>query len=107
MILVKRSRPPRSPADSAPTIFLTGSLVGPVMMRPRESVFTAVVNIRRSKGDSPEGLRIFRSNGAESVCSMGLALTRVIGRNTNHTATKPNDKATANNLILIVYYSRL
>ena len=53
MIFVKRSMPPRSPADSGPTIFFTGSLFGPVMMRPRESVFTAVSKRRNGSGASP------------------------------------------------------
>jgi hypothetical protein len=39
-------------------MFFTGSLVGPVMMRPRLSVLTAVMKIRSSSGDSPEVLRI-------------------------------------------------
>jgi len=73
MILVKRCNPARSPAASAPTMFLTGSLFGPVMIRPRESVLTAVVKIRRGSGDSPDGERIFRSNVADSSWSIWLA----------------------------------
>src|SRR5262249_19418151 len=74
MILVKRSSPPRSPADSTPTAFFTVSLVGPVMMRPRESVLTAVVKKRRLKGASGCGSRILRSKGADSVAWACLAL---------------------------------
>ena len=37
---------------------LTGSLVGPVMIRPLLSVFTAVVKNRSSNGDSAQVLRI-------------------------------------------------
>src|SRR2546423_2981033 len=55
MILVKRARPARSPAASAPTICLTGSLVGPVMICPRESVLTGVLKKRKGNGASAGG----------------------------------------------------
>src|SRR5262249_4827792 len=45
----------------------TGSLICPVMIRPWESVLTAVLKKRRSNGASPGGVRTFRSKGAESV----------------------------------------
>ena len=50
VILVKRCTPARPPADSAPTMFFTGSLFCPVITRPRESVLTGVGNMRRSIG---------------------------------------------------------
>ena len=39
---------------------LTGSLFGPVMMRPRESVFTGAVKSLSSSGDSgPTAAKVF------------------------------------------------
>src|ERR1051325_10023098 len=74
VILVKRSRPARMPADSAPTKFLTGSLLGPVMIRPRESVFTGPRNSLSSSGDSgPTAARMFCVNALESWRRRGLA----------------------------------
>lgn len=52
MIFVNRVNPARTPADSGPTMFFTGSLVGPVMIRPRESVLTAVEKKRSGRGAS-------------------------------------------------------
>ncbi len=68
MIFVNRSSPARTPADSAPTMFFTGSLCGPVMMRPRESVLTAVVKKRSSKGASGGVSKTCLWNAAEKVC---------------------------------------
>src|SRR5512140_218199 len=52
MIFVNRASPARIPADSGPTIFFTGSFVGPVMIHPRESVLTAVEKKRSGRGAS-------------------------------------------------------
>ena len=47
-------------------MFFTGSLVGPVMILPCESVLTAVVKNRRLNGASgPAGASTRRSNGLE------------------------------------------
>src|SRR3954462_8290192 len=89
MILVKRARPARLPAGSAPTIFLTGSLVGPVMMRPRESVLTAVSKKRSSKGASGGVSRIFRWKASEKVWfeRVASALLAPDGSHNAHAAT--------------------
>ena len=52
MIFVNRASPARMPAGSEPTIFFTGSFVGPVIIRPRESVLTAVEKKRSARGAS-------------------------------------------------------
>ena len=52
MIFVNLARPARIPADSGPTIFFTGSFVGPAIIRPRESVLTAVEKKRSARGAS-------------------------------------------------------
>src|SRR5262245_16621514 len=52
MIFVKRASPARVPAGSGPTMFFTWSFVGPVMIRPRESVLTAVEKKRSGRGAS-------------------------------------------------------
>lgn len=60
--------PARSPADSAPTRFLTGSSVGPVMIFPSEPVLTAVVKKRRWNGASGRAAASTRrSNGADRL----------------------------------------
>src|SRR5215510_14064056 len=46
------------------------------MMRPRESVFTAVVKKRRLKGASATGARTLRWNGADSVKPVWPAFVR-------------------------------
>src|ERR1044071_2848785 len=74
MIFVKRSSPARTPADSAPTMFLTGSLVGPVMISPLELVLTAVSNSRSSKGASGAVSRTLRWKAAEKVWLVRVAL---------------------------------
>src|SRR5215216_3101888 len=74
MILVKRSSPARTPADSAPTIVLTGSLVGPVMISPLELVLTAVSNSRSSKGASGAVSKTLRWKAAEKVWLVRVAL---------------------------------
>src|SRR5829696_8850220 len=73
MIFVKRSSPARTPADSAPTIVLTGSLVGPVMISPLELVLTAVSNRRSSKGASGAISRTLRWKAAEKVWLVRVA----------------------------------
>src|ERR1051325_3700959 len=85
MILVKRSRPARLPAGSAPTTGLTGSLVGPVMIRPRESVLTAVSKNRSSKGASGGVSKIFRWKASEKVWFERVAVTRE-APDANHSA---------------------
>src|ERR1044071_2424756 len=102
MILVKRWRPPRSPADSCPTTSLTGSLLGPVMMRPRESVFTAVVKKRRFKGASGNVERILRSNGAESVVMTGLA---IVWKSSAPNTIESASPATAYLVFLIMFFT--
>src|SRR4051812_6576469 len=104
MILVKRSRPALLPASSAPTIVLTGSLVGPVMMRPRESVLTAVSKKRSSKGASGGVSRIFRWKASEKVWFERVALARRapdINHNA-HAATAAHVKRTCSLLPMFV-----
>src|SRR5205085_3252168 len=75
MILVKRSMPARTPADSAPTSFLTGSDgSGPVMISPRELVLTAPLKKRKGKGDSgSEGARTCGTKDTEDRLFTGPA----------------------------------
>jgi hypothetical protein len=69
--------PARGPAASAPTSFFTGSLSGPVMMSPREFVFTAPVKKRRSNGASgSDGASTLRSNDATCI---GVARSKLNG----------------------------
>src|SRR5215212_6993582 len=80
MILVKRSSPARTPALSAPTMFLTGSLVGPVMISPLELVLTAVSNRRSSKGASGAISRTLRWKAAEKVWLARVALAEDVAK---------------------------
>src|SRR3954468_7797167 len=73
MILVKRSSPARVPALSAPTMCLTGSLAGPVMISLFELVLTAVSNRRSSKGASGAISSTLRWKAAEKVWLVRVA----------------------------------
>jgi hypothetical protein len=55
------------------TMFFTGSLLIPVMIWPRESVFTAVANMRKASGASLLVVMIWIANGADNCVR---ALTR-------------------------------
>src|ERR687890_434980 len=85
MILGKRSRRARTPAGSAPTMFLTGSLVGPVIICPFESVLTAVGKNLSSKGASGGVSRILRWKASEKVWFERVALT-LEAPESNHSA---------------------
>jgi hypothetical protein len=64
-------------------MFLTGSLVGPVMIRPLESVLTAVVKNLSWKGASGGVSKILRSKGAEKVWLIRVAPAEDV-RNKSH-----------------------
>src|ERR1044071_4579060 len=92
MIFVKRSSPARTPADSAPTTFLTGSLVGPVMISPLELVLTAVSNRRSSKGASGAISKTLRWKAAEKVWLVRVAVV-VVAAMSSHPAPAARKEA--------------
>src|SRR5215204_4830948 len=94
MILVKRSNPARTPADSAPTIFLTGSLVGPVMISPFELVLTAVSNRRSSKGASGAISNTLRWKAAEKVWLVRVALAAEVAKSSHPAPAARKEAAT-------------
>ena len=87
MIFVNRASPARIPAGSGPTMFFTGSFVGPVMIRPRESVLTAVEKKRSGRGASlvvastsnvklPDNCRVVAASALGDVLPWGEAANR-------------------------------
>src|SRR5215212_7319442 len=85
-------------------MFLTGSLVGPVMIRPRESVLTAVSKNRSSKGASGGVSKIFRWKASEKVWFERVAVAREApdSNHSAHAATAAHVKRTCSLLPMFV-----